>query len=125
MTAEPLARAPAFALVIGGGVLAGGALGWGCAGGVAAAMGTALSGVNVWTLRRFAVRAVASVAVEGPAAASSQLTAALGAKTVVLFTCVWVLGRAAALEAVPFAFGLLVSVFALLGAGLWSALRGE
>jgi hypothetical protein len=125
MTADPLGRAPALAAVIGGAVLAGGALGWGRPGLLAAALGTGLSLLNVWVLRRFAARAVEAVSATGPAAASSQLTAALGAKTMVLLTCVWLLGRAAALETVPFAFGLLVSVFALLGAGLWSALRGE
>jgi hypothetical protein len=111
--------------VIGGAVLVGGALGWGRPGLLAAAVGTVLSLLNVWVLRRLAVRAVAAVPATGPSAASSQLTAVLGAKTIVLLTCVGLLGRAADLETVPFAFGLLVSVFALLGAGLWSALRGE
>jgi hypothetical protein len=122
-TADPLARARGIALVVGGAVLVSGALGWGRAGLVAAALGTALSLVNVWALHRFAVRAVASVALAGPAAASAQLTSALGAKTVVLLTAVWLIARGGSLATVPFALGLLVAVFALLGAGLWSTLR--
>jgi hypothetical protein len=125
LPAELLARAGRLALVVGGAVLAVGALGWGRAGLVAAAAGTALSLVNVWALGRVATRAVESVALTGPAAAASRLTSLLGAKTVVLLTSVWVLCRLTALETVPLGLGLLVSVFALLGAGLWSALGGE
>ena len=122
-TADPLARAGGLAIVVGGAVLGSGALGWGRAGLVAAALGTALSLLNVWALRRFAVRAIANVAVAGPSAASAQLTSELGAKTVVLLAMVWLVTRGGSLAMVPFALGLLVSVFALLGAGLWSALR--
>jgi hypothetical protein len=122
-TADPLARAGGLAIVVGGAVLVAGALGWGRAGLVAAALGTALSMLNVWALRRFAVQAIANVALTGPSAASAQLTSALGAKTVVLLAMVWLVARGGSLAMAPFALGLLVSVFALLGAGLWSALR--
>jgi hypothetical protein len=102
-----------------------GALGWGRAGLLAAALGTGLSLINVWALRRFAARAVANVAVLGAGAASAQLTAALGAKTMVLLGAVWVIGRGGTLAMLPFACGLMVAVFALLGAGLWSAFHPE
>jgi hypothetical protein len=123
-TADPLARAGGLAIVVGGAVLVSGALGWGRAGLLAAALGTALSLLNVWALRRFAVRAIANVALAGPSAASAQLSSELGAKTVVLLAMVWLIARTGSLAMVPFALGLLVAVFALLGAGLWSALRG-
>jgi hypothetical protein len=42
-----------------------------------------------------------------------------------LFTAVWVLTRSVRLESVPFALGLLVSVFSLLGAGLLAAARAH
>jgi hypothetical protein len=124
-TADPLARASGLAIVAGGAVLVAGALCWGRAGLVAAALGSALSVLNVWALRRFAVRAIENVALAGPSAATAQLSSALGAKTVVLLAMVWLLVRSGSLAMVPFTLGLLVSVFALLGAGLWSALRGE
>ena len=123
-TADPLSRAGGLAIVVGGAVLVSGALGWGRAGLVAAALGTALSLLNVWALRRFAVSAIANVALAGPSAASARLSSELGAKTVVLLTVVWLIARNGSLAMVPFALGLLVAVFALLGAGLWSALRG-
>ena len=124
-TAEPLALALGLAVVIGGGVLALSALGWGRAGLAAAAAGTVLSLLNVWALARFALRAMAQATAIGPHTATAQLTAALGAKTVVLFTAVWVLTRSGRLETLPFALGLMVSVFSLLGAGLWSAARAD
>jgi hypothetical protein len=122
---DPLGRARALAVVVGGGVLVSGALGWGRAGLVAAALGTALSLVNVWALHRFARRAVASVALAGPAAASAQLSSALGVKTAMLLASVWLVARSGSLATVPFALGLLVAVFALLGAGLLSALHAR
>jgi hypothetical protein len=106
-------------------VVAAGGLGWGRPGLVAAALGTVLSLGNVWALHRFAVRAVAAVPALGPAAASAQLTGALAAKTMVLLLCLWLLGRAGGLAMVPLGLGLLVSVFALLGAGLGESLRKE
>jgi hypothetical protein len=72
-----------------------------------------------------AARAVGRVAELGAGAAAAQLTSALGAKTMVLLGAVFVLGRLARLEALPFALGLMVSVASLLGAGLVSARRAE
>jgi hypothetical protein len=123
-TSDPLAHARGLAIVVGGAVLIAGVFGWGRVGLVAAAIGTAISLVNVWALRRLALRAVANVAVTGSGSAAAQLSAALGAKTMVLLVLVWLVSRAGAFPTVPFALGLLVTVFALLGAGLWSALSG-
>jgi hypothetical protein len=124
-TTDLLALARGFAVAVGGVVLVSAALGWGRAGLVAAAAGTVLSLVNVWALHRLAGRAVESLSVAGPATAAAQMTSALGAKTVVLLAGVWLLARGGRLEPVPFALGLLVSVFALLGAGLCGGLRAE
>jgi hypothetical protein len=121
-TADPLALARGFAIAVGGAVVISGALGWGRPGLLSAATGTVLSLVNVWALARLAGRAIADLALAGPAAAAARMTSALGAKTVVLLAGVWLLCRGGRLEPAPFALGLLVSVFALLGAGLWTGL---
>jgi hypothetical protein len=121
---ELLAHARGLAVVLGGASLIGGAFGWGRAGLVAAALGTAISLLNLWALRRLALRAVASISQTGAGAATAQLSSALGAKTMVLLALVWVVSRSAALPTLPFALGLLVTVFALLGAGLWSVAQG-
>jgi hypothetical protein len=122
---DPLALARGLALVIGGGVLALAAARWGRAGAAAAAAGTLLSLANVWALARFAMRAMGQAAAGGPHTATAQLTAALGAKTALLLGAVWALTRSGRLQVLPFGLGLMVSVFALLGAGLWSAARAE
>jgi hypothetical protein len=122
---DPLALAPGLALVTSGGVMILAAFGWGAAGLRAAVVGVLLSLVNVWALHRFSRRAAAQAASGGPNTAMVQLTAALGAKTALLFTAVWLLTRTAHLDALPFGLGLLVSVFSLLGAGLWTTMRGE
>jgi hypothetical protein len=114
-----------LAVVLGGAAVLAGALGWGRSGLAAAALGTALSLANVWVLHRLAVRAVANVALTGPAAAASQLTSALGAKTMVLLLCAWLCIRGGGVATVPFALGLLVAAFALLGGGLLGAVYGE
>jgi hypothetical protein len=124
IAAEPLARARGIAVVGGVFVLAMSALLWGRRGLVSAAAGSLLSLANVWTLERFARRAVERAAVVGGGVAG-PLSAALSAKTVVLLTTSWVLIRTGRLETLPFGLGFLVSIFALLGAGLWSAGRTE
>src|SRR5438105_1221334 len=109
-TADTLALARGLACVAGGAALVAGALGWGRRGLVAAAVGVALSLINVWALARMASRAVERVATLGPGSSAAQLTSLLGAKTVVLLTTVYVVTRIARLETMPFALGLLVSV---------------
>jgi hypothetical protein len=119
---DPLARARGLAVVGSGAVLVLAAFVWGRPGLVAAAFGAGLSVVNAWALARLANRAAARAAAQAPHTATVQLTAALGAKTAVLLIAVWVLTHSGKLALVPFAMGLLVSVVALLGAGLWAAL---
>lgn len=123
--AEPLARARGIAVVGGAFVLALSALLWGRRGLASAAAGSMLSLANVWALERFARRAVEQAAVLGGGAVAGPLTAALGAKTVVLLTTAWMLIRIGRLETLPFGLGFLVSIFSLLGAGLWAARRAE
>jgi hypothetical protein len=118
---DPIALARGLAVVGSGAVLILAALGWGRPGLVAAALGAGLSILNTWALARLANRAAARAAAQEPHTATVQLTSALGAKTAVLLTAVWVLTRGGKLALTPFAMGLLVSVVSLLGAGLWSA----
>lgn len=122
----PIMRARAFAVVLGGVVVVGGSYGWGLPGLRAAAMGTALSLMNVWALERLVTRATRRVLADGAEAATRGLQAALGAKTVVLLTLVALLaGRAKGATSTPFTLGLLVSVFALLAGGIQTALRNR
>ena len=122
-TAEPLALARSLAVVGSGAVLILAALAWGRGGLIAAGLGASLSIVNAWAMARFADRAAARAAAQEPHAATAQLTAALGAKSAVLLTAVWVLTRSGKIAIAPLALGLMVSVLSLLGAGLWTALR--
>jgi len=124
-TSDLLGRARGLAVVTGGGVMTASALAWGVAGLEAAAVGAALSVVNVWALTRFAQSAVLQAAAGGPSTAIVRLTSALGAKTALFLTVVWLIGKNAHLQLLPFTLGLLVSVFCLLGAGLVTALRAE
>jgi len=124
-TTDLEARARGLALVVGGGVVVLSALAWGMPGLVAAAVGSTLSVVNVFVLTRFARQAVVVAAAGGPNTAIVRLTSALGAKTIVLLTIVWLLCKSTRLHVLPLAIGLLVTVFCLLGAGLVTGLRGE
>jgi hypothetical protein len=119
-----VARTYGYAIVAGGAVIAAAALVWGRAGLIAATAGTVLSVVNVWVLTRLARQAVAHAAA-GAGGASAPLTAALTAKTAGLFGIVWVLTRSGRIEATPFVLGLLVSAFAFLGLGAWTALHAD
>ncbi|HMC94512.1 MAG TPA: hypothetical protein VKO16_07050 [Polyangia bacterium] len=125
IAAEPLARARGIAVVGGVLVLALAAILGGRRAFVSAAAGSVLSFANVWALERFAQRAVAQAALLGGGAVAAPLTAALGAKTVVLLTASWVLIRVGGLETLPFGLGFMVSIFSLLGAGLYAAQRAE
>jgi hypothetical protein len=114
-----------LALVAGTAVLALSAVCWGRTGLMSAALGTALSIVNVWAMGRIATRALQAVSALGPRTATVQLTAALGAKTVMLLSLIWFATRTAEVALLPLALGLMVSVFSLLGAGVSVALRGK
>lgn len=117
-TTELEARARGLSIVVGGAVVLLSALTWGPSGLVAAGVGASLSVVNVFVLTRFSRQAVEVAAAGGPQTAIGRLTAALGAKTLVLLTIVWVLCKSAHLRVLPLALGLLVTAFCLLGAGL-------
>jgi hypothetical protein len=124
-TTDLEARARGLAIVVGGAVVVLSALAWGAAGLVAAAVGAALSVANVFVLTRFSRQAMAVAAAGGPNTAIVGLTSLLGAKTIVLLTIVWGLGKTAHLRVLPLALGLLVTVICLLGAGLVTSLRAE
>jgi lipid-A-disaccharide synthase-like uncharacterized protein len=115
------ARARGLSIVMGGAVVLLSALAWGKPGLVAAAAGAALSVANVWLLTRFARQAMTVAAAGGPNTAIVRLTSALGAKTIVLLTIVWLVTKSASVRILPLALGLLVTVFCLLGAGLMTA----
>jgi len=119
------ARARGLTIVVGGAVVALSALAWGAPGLTAAAIGAGLSVLNVFVLTRFARRAVAVAAAGGPNTAVVRLTSALGAKTIVLLTIVWVVCKSASPRVLPFGLGLLVAVFSLLAAGLVTSVRAE
>jgi hypothetical protein len=124
-TSELAALARGLAIVVGGAVVTLSALAWGMPGLRAAAVGASLSVLNVFVLTRFARQAVAVAAAGGPNTAIVRLTSALGAKTIVLLTTVWVLCKSTTLLVLPLALGLLVTVICLLGAGLFTNLRAE
>jgi hypothetical protein len=128
-----LVMARPLALVMAAGVVLAGGLGWGRAGMLAAFLGASLSLVNIWVLTRLGARAAARALVDGPVQAASGLQAALGGKTVALLVTVAVVaqtidaGKAGGgVPMLPFALGLLVTVVALVVAGLAaSALAGH
>ena len=122
--AEPLPGARSFAAVGSAFVLALCGLLWGRRGFSSAAAGSLLSLANVWALDRFAQRAVERAEL-GDLSVAGQLTAALGAKTIVLLTTAWVLMRLGGFQTLPFGLGFMVSIFSLLGAGLRAARRAE
>lgn len=124
-TTDLAALARGLAIVVGGGVVALAALAWGMPGLQAAAVGAGLSVMNVFVLTRFARQAVAVAAAGGPNTAIVRMTSALGAKTIVLLTVVWVVTKSGSLRIMPLALGLLVTVFSLLAAGLVTARRSE
>jgi hypothetical protein len=124
-TAELSALARGLAIVTGGAVMTISAFAWGLPGLRAATIGATLSVLNVFLLTRFARQAVLVAAAGGPNTATVRLTSALGAKTVVLLTTLWVACKTTDLLVLPLALGLLVTVFCLLVAGLFTALRAE
>jgi hypothetical protein len=124
-TADLEARARGLSIVVAGAVVILSALAWGMPGVVASAVGATLSVINVFVLTRFASRAVAVAAAGGPNTAIVRLSSALGAKTIVLLTVVWVICKSTKPLVLPFALGLLVTVICLLGASLVTSLREE
>ena len=121
---EPLLLARPLALILALGLVGATASWGGRRAALAALLGSGLSFINVWVLGRLAARARVQVGQQGPLAAGSGLQAALGVKTIVLlFTVALVAGvGGAGLPPVPFGLGLLVTSFALLLAGLTTAL---
>jgi hypothetical protein len=122
---EPLALAALLAPLLGGAAVLLAAALWGRAGVIAAGLGALVSVANLWVLGRLSARAARRAAAEGGGgAAAIGLQAALSAKTVVLLVLVASLvgGAGGGLDPAPFVLGLLVSVVALLAAGLLSAL---
>jgi hypothetical protein len=124
-TSDLEARARGLTIVVGGAVVVLSALAWGAAGLASAAVGAGLSVINVFLLTRFARQAVAVAADGGPNTAIVGLMSALGAKTIVLLTIVWLVCKSPGLRVLPLGLGLLVTVFSLLGAGLVMGLRAE
>jgi hypothetical protein len=125
---EPLTLARPLALGLAVVVTVSAGLAWGQSGTLAALCGSALSLVNVTMLQRMAVRATRQVEVTGASrSAASGLQAALAAKTVVLLTVVALLSGSVGHGrlSTPFGLGLLVSVFALILAGLVAAARDQ
>jgi hypothetical protein len=123
---EPLTLARPLALGLAAVVTTASGLAWGVSGTLAALCGSALSLINVIVLQRMAVRAARQVAVSGAVGSiASGLQAALAAKTVVMFTVVALLAGSVGRGrlSTPFGLGLLVSVFALILAGLVAAAR--
>ncbi len=124
-TTDPLALARTLGIGFAiAAVAAGGAHG-GVDGAVAAALGAGLSALNLWAIERLAARAAHRAVFEGGAVAASGLTAGLTAKTTVFLMLIWLVTRAAGVPVAPFTLGLLVFVFALVGAGVWAAARQE
>jgi hypothetical protein len=120
---EPLAVARPLALLFGVLIVAWAGIVWGRAGTLAAGIGALLSISNVWVLARLGARAVRETGGEPSATtatnAASRLHVALGAKTIILLALVAILSQGwASLAVTPFAMGLLVTVFALIAAGL-------
>ena len=96
---------------------------WGARGMLAGGLGSLLSLGNVWLLYRLGKKAVLRAEAEGGQQALAPLQAGLGAKTVALMVAIALVTRVGGLhtEIAPLAMGLLVSVFALVGAGLRGA----
>jgi hypothetical protein len=125
-----LGLARPLALVLGGAVVAASGLGWGRTGTIAAAIGVALSLANVWVLHRLGTRAIRQAGdsdVGQATQAAVGLQVALAAKTVILLALVALLANRGAIAQTmtPFALGLLVTVFALLAAGLLAPLAAR
>jgi hypothetical protein len=124
LSLEPLALARPLALLFGALVVAVAGLTWGVRGTLAAGIGTLVSIANVWVLARLGERAQRDVghapSAETATSAASRLHVALGVKTIILLGLVAVLANQgfASLAMTPFAMGLLVTVFALIAAGL-------
>src|SRR5580704_8900447 len=97
-TTDLQALARGLAIVVGGAVVTLSALAWGQPGLRAAAVGAGLSIANVFLLTRFARQAMDVAAGGGPNTAIVRLTSALGAKTIVLLTIVWVVCKSTSLR---------------------------
>jgi hypothetical protein len=122
---EPLALAGLLAIGLAGAVTVAAGLQWGRSGVVAAGQGALISLINLFALERLASRAARRALELGGGAAAAGLQAALGAKTALLLLVIVLVARAQAVgpSLLPFALGLMVSVFALLSAALVTSFR--
>jgi hypothetical protein len=119
--AEPLVLARPLAVLFGVAMVAAAGLRWGVRGTVAAGLGAAVSIANVFLMARLGKRAQSEAAAADPTRAAARLNAALGAKTITLLLLVIFLAQVGPVgpqATTPFALGLLVTVFALIAAGL-------
>jgi hypothetical protein len=124
---EPLAVAGLFAIGLAGAAVVGAGLHWGRPGVSAAGQGALLSLINLFALERLASRAARRATLVGGGAAAAGLQAALSAKTAILLVAIILVARggAAGPTLLPFALGLMVSVFALLLAALVTAFQAD
>jgi hypothetical protein len=130
---QVLSLARPLAVLFGAAVVVSAGIGWGRAGITAAGVGTGLSLANVWVLHRLGARATRQAITRGADDAGQATQAAVGlqgalaAKTIVLLAVVALLANRGSMAhaATPFALGLLVTVFALLAAGLLAPLTGR
>jgi hypothetical protein len=98
---------------------------WGRAGLMAAGTGALLACLNLYAIRRLAIRA-ARRAAAGDKNQASKLLAALGVKMLLLFALVWVALRIYNLALVPFTIGISIRPISLVFSGLWlSSTAGE
>jgi hypothetical protein len=95
-------------------------LAWGVTGTIAAALGTLVSIGNVWLMAGLGQRAQREARADDPNRAASRLHAALSAKTIILLALVAFISQRGPIgpSLTPFTLGLLVTVFALIAAGL-------
>jgi len=118
--AEPLALARPLAVLFGVAMVAVAGLGWGVQGSLAAALGALVSIANVFLMGRLGQRAQREALLADPGRAATRLHAALGAKTIFLLVLVAFIAQRGPMgpSLTPFTLGLLVTVFALIAAGL-------
>ena len=95
---------------------------WGTSGTVAAAVGGALASLNIGVMGRLVRRALER-ARAGRTTEASLFGAGMIAKMMVLVGLVWVAVSVLHLRVPAFALGLSALVLAVVGAGLWLAMR--
>jgi hypothetical protein len=119
--AEPLLLARPLAILFGVAMVAAAGVRWGAQGSMAAALGAVVSIANVYLMARLGQRAQREATEADPGRAAARLNAALGAKTIALLVVVAFIAQLGPVRThflTPFTLGLLVTVFALIAAGL-------